>query len=97
MRTLRLLGNRVLVAVEARKWPVGQIYLVEKRRPSANARVVFVGEKVTLPLRVGQRVAFKPLAGMDYEWEGQRLRLLTPEDLLGILESDQHANVAEGL
>jgi co-chaperonin GroES (HSP10) len=103
MRTIRLLGDRVLVRVQQNLPTQGGLFLPEHRHPSGSGWIVAVGpDAAKLGLAVGQRIAFKPLHGTDFPWNGETLKLLqiglgkiyVGDDVLGILWDDSKVDVS---
>jgi co-chaperonin GroES (HSP10) len=102
---LRLLGPRVLVRTDAAptKTQSGIHLSGTFTHPPAIGTVIAVGTgwKVKnkpnqlIPLNVGERVHFKPYTGQEFEFEGEKLKLLDPNDVMAILEPNVIAETHE--
>ncbi|HBS02765.1 MAG TPA: co-chaperone GroES [Firmicutes bacterium] len=73
---------------------VGSIVLTSEKKQGNVATVVAVGEgkldekgnRIEIPVKVGERVIYREYSGTDYEEEGKKYLLLKGEDILAILE-----------
>ena len=73
---------------------VGSIVLTSEKKQGNVATVVAVGEgkidekgnRIEIPVKVGERVIYREYSGTDYEEDGKKYLLLKGEDILAILE-----------
>lgn len=56
--------------------------------PSGEAIVRALGPKSQVELKIGTRLLTRPYAGREIEFQGEKLRLLKPSDIIGIASSE---------
>ena len=87
---LKLLGDRILVQPDVVSITSGGIHLSQTAHHPPTTGIVLAvgtgprskkGERQEIPLQRGQRIAFSPYGGSEFEWRGQRLKLLTSADV----------------
>lgn len=69
----------------------GGVHLVRNHHPSPLATVLAIGGDIAsqLPdLVVGARVAIRPMGGTELDFHGRKLRVMTLDDVLALVEPD---------
>lgn len=93
---LKPLRDEVLVKdVPDRLVSAGGIALTRQwEHPSGEAVVRALGPKAPRELKVGQRLMTRPYGGRELEFQGERLRLLKPEEIIGLATVDARVEAA---
>lgn len=91
-KELKALGNRVFIIKEEQPEMTGSILLIKKDgeyAPPYCGEVISVGKEVTdEDIVVGARIAFHDLAGVEFDFYGQKVLSLRDIDITGILEKN---------
>ena len=95
---VRPLGDRLFIQQLAAKDKEGSIIIPESaQKPPTRGKVVAVGPGKTLEdgsvrpleLQVGDEVLFGDYSGDDIELEGETYRIISEEDVLGVVEEGE--------
>lgn len=88
-------GDRVALSIRKHEEKVGSIYLVDTHRePSYLADVIAIGpgrlmdngSRLPMSVSVGDCVIIGEWAGTEVEFEGEVLRIVTEEEIVGVCE-----------
>lgn len=97
---LRATSNRIIVSPEPPVTQEGRFY-VQNLLPSNQGTVISVGpgdwhrnkrgrikeqRRVPVEVKVGHRISFKPFGGTEIEYEGQKFRVIAPDEVLLVLD-----------
>ena len=91
-KQLKALGNRVFIIKDEQPEMAGSIMLIKKEgeyAPPYSGEVIAVGSEVTdEDITVGAKIAFHDLAGVEFDFYGQKILSLRDIDITGILEKN---------
>jgi co-chaperonin GroES (HSP10) len=91
-KQLKALGNRIFIIKEEQPEMAGSILLIKKEgdyAPPYCGEVIAVGsEVIDEDIVEGTRVAFHDLAGVEFDFYGQKILSLRDIDITGILEKN---------
>ena len=94
MKTIKPLGNRVLVQRSKAQTTKGGILLPDSAQEKPKEGVVLAvgpgktdenGTKETMQLKVGDRVLFSSYAGTEIKNNDEEMLILSEDDILGVL------------
>ncbi len=94
MKTIKPLGNRVLIQRSKAQTTKGGILLPDSAQEKPKEGVVVAvgpgkidehGNKETMNLKVGDRVLFSSYAGTEVKGDNEEMLILAEDDVLGIL------------
>lgn len=93
---LRPLGNRVLVEVtQEEEKTVGGLVLASQAKEKPQTGVVVAvgegnilnnGEKLPVPVKVGETVVFEKYAGSEVKFDGQEYLIFDAKDIIAVVE-----------
>lgn len=83
-------GDRILVEpVKGNDEQVGSIHIPEahrERQLSIEGTVAAIGSKITVDVKVGDRVVMERYRGEDVQMAGRMFKLVTSKEILAIIE-----------
>lgn len=94
MKTIKPLGNRVLIQRSKAQASKGGILLPDSAQEKPKEGVVIAvgpgkvdeqGTKTTMQLKIGDRVLFSSYSGTEVKDEKEELLILSEDDVLGVL------------
>lgn len=94
MKTIKPLGNRVLIQRSKAQTTKGGILLPDSAQEKPKEGVVVAvgpgkidekGEKQPMELKIGDRVLFTAYAGTEVKNEEEEMLILSEDDILGVL------------
>lgn len=94
MKTIKPLGNRVLIKRSKAETSKGGILLPDSAQEKPKEGIVMAigpgkvdehGNKEQMPLKVGDRVLFSSYAGTEVKTNEEEMLILSIEDILGVL------------
>lgn len=88
---LKLLGNKILVRHSYETVSEGGLVIPEMAQSrKLESRVILVGDGKDIhpSIKPGIQVVTSPFSGRDIVWNGERLKLICPDDIDAVLESE---------
>lgn len=95
MATIKPIGDRILVEPAKTEEKVGRIYIPDmaKEKPQegivialGTGRITDDGKTQPFPVKVGERVLVTKYGGTEIKIDGNDLKVVTTDDIIGILE-----------
>lgn len=92
---IRVLGSRIVVAVEADDKPKSSLIIVQdNKEPKCEGKVVSVGKGTRLQdgtlipvdVAVGDHVLYSRMAGVPLKYENQEFLVINERDVIGIVD-----------
>ena len=76
-------GERVVIKILAEEEKVGALIVTVSKDKSNKGEVVAVGEGVTAPITIGDKVLFNLSSGVSYSTSSEEYKILNIKDILG--------------